>query len=171
MNQKNKLRYCLIGNLSVFLFFLFIVCLFHEKDNSYMKIGPNENLYVLSIKINTYKKYFLLQLFLFFIEVSRVIISDMANPILGFTIFNPDKKEITDFTKNELQFLGNSMWLIDSLSRTLFVMVTISQIDIAILRVIYSEFTTIFTIRILLNEKEFIQKKNYEIDLEMQPFI
>ena len=52
------------------------------------------------------------------------------------------------------------MWLINSLTSALFVLITISQFDIAILRIIYSEITTIFTIRLLLNEKEFTNEKN-----------
>jgi hypothetical protein len=39
-------------------------------------------------------------------------------------------------------------------------MITITQIDIAVLRVIYSEITTIITIRLLLNEKEFINEND-----------
>ena len=48
------------------------------------------------------------------------------------------------------------MWLINSLTNALFILITISQIDIAILRILYSEITTIFTIRLLLNDKTFI---------------
>jgi len=59
------------------------------------------------------------------------------------------------------------MWLINSLTNSLFVMITISQIDIAILRTLYSEMTTIITIRMLLNEKKFICEDNVEpIELE-----
>jgi hypothetical protein len=47
------------------------------------------------------------------------------------------------------------MWLINSLTNALFILITISQIDIAILRILYSEITTIFTIRLLLNDKTF----------------
>jgi hypothetical protein len=127
-----------------------------------MTYGPNDNLYVLSIKINTQQKYIFLQFFLLFVEFSRVFTNEIASPILGFNIYNPDKKIITDFTKNELQLLANMMWLINSLTNSLFVMITISQIDIAILRTIYSEITTIITIRMLLNEKKFIYEDNVE---------
>ena len=75
---------------------------------------------------------------------------------MGFNIYNPDKKIIKEFTKNELQLLANIMWLINSLTNALFILITISQIDIAILRILYSEITTIFTIRLLLNDKTFI---------------
>jgi hypothetical protein len=63
------------------------------------------------------------------------------------------------------------MWLINSLTSSLFVMITISQIDIAILRIIYSEITTIFTIRILLNEKEFCYNKINDDEIELDNLV
>jgi len=45
-------------------------------------------------------------------------------------------------------------------------LVTISQLDIAILRVVYSELTSVYTIRLLLNEKKFVKvSNNDEIEL------
>lgn len=165
MITKNnyKLRYCVFINFILFLIILTVVLICKDNSNYYMSYGPNENLYVLSIKINTYQKYITLQIFLLSIEVSRVFINEIANPILEFNIYNPDKKVITEFTKNELQILSNTMWLINSLTNAFFVMITISQIDIAIFRIIYSEITTIFTIRMLLNEKEFINENKVDL--------
>ena len=111
----------------------------------------------------------ILQLFMefsrVFMEFSRVFINEIASPLLAFSIYNPDKKIITDFTKNELQLLANLLWLINSLISTLFIMISITQIDIAVLRVIYSEITTIITIRLLLNEKEFINENDLSKNL------
>ena len=87
-------------------------------------------------------------------------------PVVGFNIYNPDKKVITEFTKNELQFFGNMMFLTSSLRYIFEVMITITQIDIAIYSVIISEITTIFTIRMLLNEKRFTKNKDeYMLEL------
>lgn len=167
MKNNYKLRYCVILNLILFLIILFVILICKDNNNYYMTYGPNDNLYILSIKINTLQKYIYLQFFLLFVEFSRVFTNEIASPILGFNIYNPDKKIITEFTKNELQLLANMMWLINSLTNSLFVMITISQIDIAILRTIYSEITTIITIRMLLNEKKFICEDNVEpIELE-----
>ena len=167
MKNNNKLRYCVIINFMLFLIILFVILICKDNNNYYMTYGPNDNLYVLSIQINTTEKYIILQFFLLFVEFSRVFTNEIASPILGFNIYNPDKKIITEFTKNELQLLANTMWLINSLTNTLFVMITISQIDIAIIRTIYSEITTIITIRMLLNEKKFIGDDNIEpIELE-----
>ncbi len=63
------------------------------------------------------------------------------------------------------------MWFINSLTNSLFVMITISQIDIAILRILYSEITTIFTIRMLLNEKEFVYERVVHDDIELDNLV
>jgi len=164
MKNNYKLRYCVVLNFILFLIILFAILICKDDNNYYMTYGPNDNLYVLSIKINTPQKYIFLQFFLLFVEFSRVFTNEIASPILAFNIYNPDKTTITEFTKNELQLLANIMWLINSLTSALFVLITISQFDIAILRIIYSEITTIFTIRLLLNEKEFTNEKNSNYD-------
>ena len=65
--------------------------------------------------------------------------------VLGFSIYNPDKKIITEFSKNELQFYANAMYLISSLRYVCELIVTISQLDLAIFSVLASEFAIFFT--------------------------
>ena len=74
--------------------------------------------------------------------------------------YNPDKKVITDFTKNQLQIYGNLMYFIDSVRGVFTILITISQVDVALFGVFVSEITGIYTVRMLLDEKKFI--KNYE---------
>ena len=149
MKNNFRLKYCVFINFLLFIFIVITVVIFNNNNNNnYFKYGPND--------INTIDKYLYLQLFLCFVEISRAWTNEIASPILGFNIYNPDKKIIKEFTKNELQLLANIMWLINSLTNALFILITISQIDIAILRILYSEITTIFTIRLLLNDKTFI---------------
>jgi len=154
-------------NFLLFIFIVISVVIFNNNNNNnYFKYGPNDDLDILGIKINTTDKYIYLQLFLCFVEMSRAWTNEIASPILGFNIYNPDKKIITEFTKNELQLLANIMWLINSLTNALFILITISQIDIAILRILYSEITTIFTIRLLLNDKTFINENETTINID-----
>ena len=126
-----------------------------DTEAKYLNYGPNEELRVLSVKIDSMSKYLYLQLFLICIECARVFASEIGAPIIGFNVYNPDKKVITEFSKNELQILANVMWFANNMTTGLFVMITISQIDIALLRIVYSEAMSIITIRMLLNEKEF----------------
>jgi hypothetical protein len=166
-DNRLRLKKCIIANFTLLILMIVIISIFKEPDDKYLRIGPNENLIVMSVKINTVNKYIVLQLFLAITEIIRCVVNEIASPILGFNIYNPDKKIITEFTKNELQIMANSMWLIKSLISALSIMVTISQLDIAILKVIYSELTSVYTIRLLLNEKEFVQEDKSIIELSM----
>ena len=93
------------------------------------------------------------------IKIVEVVVNEFGLPLLGFNIYNPDKKIITEFTKNELQFYANAMYLITSIRQVLLVVITVTQIDIALIVCAISELASLYTIRILLNEKEFIKKK------------
>lgn len=167
MKNNFRLKCCVFMNFLLFIFIVISVAIFNNNNNNnYFKYGPNDDLDILGIKINTTDKYIYLQLFLCFVEISRAWTNEIASPILGFNIYNPDKKIIIEFTKNELQLLANIMWLINSLTNALFILITISQIDIAILRILYSEITTIFTIRLLLNDKTFINENETTINID-----
>tara|TARA_B100001093_G_scaffold143766_1_gene136328 strand:+ start:413 stop:757 length:345 start_codon:yes stop_codon:yes gene_type:complete len=102
--------------------------------------------------------------FLIAIEVSDIIIGDIAHPIIGFNIYNPDKKEITEFGKNELQVYGNTMYLIEGFKRILMIVISITQVDFAMFTVLFGNIASIFTIRMILNEKKFIKSPslNYQ---------
>lgn len=177
-SNNRRLRICILVNFALLISIACMTIFLRDDNDKYFTLGPNENLSVMSVKINNKNRYILLQLFLFVTEFTRVIVNEIASPILGFNIYNPDKKIITEFDKNELQIMANCMWVINSLLQALYVMVTISQIDIAILRVVYSELTTIYTIRLLLNEKQFSKelgeynnikfKNNVDDDIELQ---
>ncbi len=160
--MKYRLRICILTNSCLFILITLTLFFFYDKESSYLRYGPHKDLNVLGIKINTWKHYIGLQFFLAFVEITDVIINEMASPILGFNIYNPDKKEITQFTRFELQFYANSMWLLNSLKRVLMVVVSVSQIDIALLRVVYSEITSFYTIRMLLLEKKFPKEDIYQ---------
>ena len=155
MQTKIKLRYCVAIHCVVFVVIVVVINVCKDGQSNYLNYGPNEQLHVLSVKIDSMTKYVYLQLFLICIECARVFASEIGCPIIGFNVYNPDKKVITEFSKNELQFLANVMWFASNMTTGLFVMITISQIDVALLRILYSEAMSMITIRILLNEKQF----------------
>ena len=165
-NINRKLKICLVCNLLLLIFVISIVMIFKDDRSKYLRWGPQDDLIIISVAVDTYDKYMMLLATIAVIKISDVLIGEIANPIIGFNIYNPDKKVITDFTKNELQFYGNSMYLIDAIKSVLLIMVNISQIDIALWGVIVSETASIFTIRMLLNEKEFKQTNN-ELEEEL----
>ena len=161
---NKKLKICVLSNLLLLAFVITLILIFRDDNSTYLRWGPQQDLIIISVAINNMTKYFLLLGVIAIIKISDVVIAEIASPIIGFNIYNPDKKIITEFTKNELQFYGNSMYLINAIKAVLLIMVNISQIDIALWGVFVSETTSLFTIRMLLNEKEF---KKYEKDTEL----
>ncbi len=85
-----------------------------------------------------------------------MLVSEFASPIMGFNIYNPDKDVITDFTHFELQFFVQSLWVINGIRGALMLIASISQLDIAVAKVLYSELMGVFTIYFLLKEKRFV---------------
>ena len=162
MRNINKLKWCLLGNLLVLILVISLAIVF--KDNSdYWNVGPNDKLIIISVQINTMNKYWILLFLVAVINVSKVLIEEIAMPILGFNIYNPDKKIIHEFTKNELQFYGNTMFMISSIRYVFMLMLNISQIDIALFNVIIQEVASFYTVRMLLNEKQFIRASPEEM--------
>ncbi len=105
MDEKKKLLLCLYINLLILLFTTTIVFVLHNPYDQYFCFGPNNHLELMSIKIDNWTKYFYVQIYLIITEVTNVIINDIANPKLGFSVFNPDKKIITVFTKMNFRLL------------------------------------------------------------------
>jgi len=153
-NINAKLKWCVISNCVLLIIISTSMFIFGEKT-LYWNIGPNEHLEIVSIKINTKKKYYILLGVIAILKISENIIGEIAHPIIGFNIYNPDKKIITHFTKNELQLYGNIMYFVDSIKSLCLVIISISQIDIAFWSIFVREITSIFMIRYLLNEKKF----------------
>ena len=142
------------------------IILLNDNTSKYFRWGWNDDLILISIPINTQKRYLYTILFISIMRISHVIIGEIAHPIIGFNIYNPDKKEISDFTKIELQMYGNLMYLIEGFKNILTVMLSITQIDIALISMLVSEITSIYTINMLLSEKKFIKNTTDYTELE-----
>lgn len=162
MTPKNKVILCLVGNVVLLLSVITINVVLND-ESKYFRFGPNEDLVIISSKINTTGRYVALLIVISLMNVVTVVVEEMGMPVLGFNVYNPDKKHITEFTKNELNFLANAMYFTSGLRNALMVMVTVSQVDIAMFSVIVKEITSIVTVRMLLNEKIFGTLPPYEL--------
>ncbi len=160
---QNKIRLCILGNAITVLLVVLPICLLSESGN-YFRFGPSDDFILINIKIDTSAKYFSVLTSIAIINVIKVISEEIGAPILGFNIYNPDKNIITDFTKCELQLYGNTMFMLSGLRNIFITLITITQFDIALWSLLISEGASLFTIRMLLNEKTF---QNYnEIEME-----
>jgi hypothetical protein len=154
LSIQQKIRLCIIGNATTVLIVIVPVCIMNESGN-YFQFGPDDKFILINITINTWIKYTFVLSFIAIINIIKVISEEIGGPILGFNIYNPDKKVITDFTKFELQLYGNAMFALSGLRNIFIVLVTVTRFDIALWSLIVSECASMFTIRALLNEKTF----------------
>ena len=163
--NKKRLRGCVLANFFILIFVFLCIILFDDHKSKYWRWGPHPDFILISTVIDNWTSYGILLFLVAFLKISQCYISEVAHPIIGFNIYNPDKKVITEFTKFELQLYGNSMYAIDAIRTVLMIMMSITQVDIAVWGVICSEGTSLFTIRMLLNDKTFSPSDEH-IELE-----
>ena len=163
--NKKRLRACVLANFFILIFVIFCIVFFDDHKSKYWRWGPHPDFVLISTVIDNWTSYGILLLLVAFLKISQCYIGEVAHPIIGFNIYNPDKKVITEFTKFELQFYGNAMYAIDAVRYVLMIMMSITQVDIALWGVICSETTSLFTIRMLLNDKTF-KPSNEHIELK-----
>jgi hypothetical protein len=159
MKQLNKVRLCLFLNSCLVLFIGFYITNF-ASDSKYFRFGPSEDFIFISVQINTIQKYCSLLTLIFVNDIVRVIIQEFGDPVLYMNVYNPDKKEITEFSKAQLYFYANSMFLINNIRYIFTILISVTQIDIALFSVLVEQVIVIITIKMLLDEKKFINKKS-----------
>ena len=149
-----SIRICLA--LNVFLLMFISTCMItFASDSKYFRFGPSEDFILISVKIDTYSRYAFLLFLIACNNCIKVLIAELGEPILVFNVYNPDKKIITEFTKCQLLFYANSMFFIGNVRRVFELMITITQIDIALFSVIIEQIVSICTVCFLLSEKKF----------------
>ena len=158
LTQKQRLKICIVGQLLLLISVIIPTVLLANKDSTYYQFGPNEDLIIISIKINTWIRYGVLLVYILLFRICKVFITELGMPILTFNIYNPNQKKIEGFTRTELQVLGNIMFMLNAIRYALTLQLSIVQIDIAVLSGIFSELAAIPTIYILLKDKEFVDE-------------
>ena len=149
-----RLVLCFAANVGLLLLLVALIWRFAD-ESAYFRFGPCAALRIVGVPIDTWTRYACLHAVLLFTQTIDMLVSEFANPILAFNIYNPDKEVITDFTHCELQFFAQSLWFINGVRAALMLIVTISQFDIAVAKVVYTELTGLFTVYFLLSEKRF----------------
>tara|TARA_A100001015_G_C14794012_1_gene634205 strand:- start:141 stop:677 length:537 start_codon:yes stop_codon:yes gene_type:complete len=178
MNVRQKLKLSILGSFLVLIMVVIPIFILDNGESTYFRYGWHDDFILISVPINNRVRYLFAVLFVVLTRAGEVFIGEIANPIVGFNIYNPDKKVITEFTKNELQLYGNLLYLIDSTRYIFKVMVSVTQIDLAIISMLSGELISIITIRMLLNEKkfirdtkEFIQDTDSQVIIEINPLL
>jgi hypothetical protein len=159
LTPKQRVKICIIGQALLLVSALIPTILLANKESTYYRFGPSEELIIISIKIDTWARYGVLLVYVLIFRICKVFITELGMPILTFNIYNPNQKKIKGFTRNELQILGNIMFMLNAIRYALTLQLSIIQIDIAILSGVFSELASIPTIYILLKDKVFEDEK------------
>jgi len=154
--EKKRLLACTIANGCTLLVVIVLVLFFKKPENEYIRFGPDETLVVVGIHVNTVTRYVLVVIIICALRVVETVVHELGFPILNFAVYDPEKRIIHGISKNELQFFSNMMWLFSNLRQVMMIVIAVTQVDIAIISVLCSELTSIYTIRLLLNKKMYL---------------
>lgn len=161
---NKKIQVCILVNFSLLVMIASFVL--NYADSNMLRVGYSKDLVVMGIVIDTWQKYTLLHLCIFFVEFWHSIIYEYANPIMYFNVFNADKKVITDFGKIELQLYAQSLWFLTTVKHGIMTLVAIQQIDITLCKIVYSEIAIAIVIYNVLKNKHFV-KNELEDDINL----
>ena len=168
LTPKHRIIICIIGQILLLISALIPTILLANKDSTYYRFGPSEELIIISIKINTWTRYAILLVYILIFRICKVFVTELGMPILSFNIYDPNRKKVKDFTRKELQILANIMFMLNAIRYALTLQLYIIQIDIALLSGIFSELASIPTIYILLKDKVFEEDiKSEELKVEL----
>ena len=143
MTPQQRLKLCIIGQFVLLISVVIPIVLLANKQSTYYKFGPNEDLIIISIKINTWLRYGILLIYVFIFRVCKVFITELGMPILSFNIYDPNRKKVEGFTRNELQIQANTMYMLNAIRYALTLQLAIIQIDIALISAIFSALASI----------------------------
>jgi len=165
MKLKQQLKLCIAGSAVLTIITLIFTTIFAE-EKGWFSFGPSSHLSIAGVIIDTREKYSLLIFSIVLNSVIDTLVSEFAQPILGFNIYNPDKKLITDFkSKRELQLLATLYWSFNNV-RTIFTnLVSITQVDLALIKWVVLEMTGVYTINIILSKKRFAEDLEEELEM------
>lgn len=152
---RQKLLWCLGVNVALLLFVVLLICSLNDGKSSYFRWGPNDNLVVLTVHVNTWASYAGILAVLFIIRFIEVILSDIAAPIIQFTVYDPYKVDIQEFGRIELQVMTILMIMISAARAVILFVVAVTQIDIAMWSSGVQCMATVWTTYYLTKHKRF----------------
>lgn len=151
-----KVWICFLGNAVSLAFILAMVTCFRNPESTFFRFGPQTDPVIVSVLVDTWGEYLAIVALLVFTKVVETLLQEIGNPLLGFWIYDTRYAVIPGFTLNELNLLANGIWMMQGVRRLLMIVISVTQIDIALIGILISESTSFFAIRHLLKKKEFV---------------
>ena len=93
ITQQQRLKICIIGQFLLLISVIIPTVILANKQSTYYRFGPNDDLIIISIKINTWLRYGILLVYVLLFRICKVFINELGMPILTFNIYNPNQKK------------------------------------------------------------------------------
>lgn len=161
--SKFKIQLCItvLGILNGLFISMIIIMMI---DNGIFEFGPSQNLSVLGLKLNTWRRYIVFLSVVFIYEAICQVCDEFGTPILGFSIYNPDRVVINEFTSRQLYLYSNLMFGLLSLKYVISTIVIVSRLDITLCVVVSRQIATLFTTSKLIKQKTFLSNSTHNSD-------
>ena len=106
LTAKEKVTMCLILNVITLTLVVCLISVFRDTNSTYFRLGPSDSLTVISVAVDTWYKWGIVVGVLSLFGIAEVIIHELGMPVLGFSVYNPDKKIINDFKRHMTSRIG-----------------------------------------------------------------
>ena len=110
---------------------------------------------LVGVNIDSKIKYITLLFFISIMNAIKVIVYELGEPFLIFNVYNPDNKVVKYFTSKQLLIYDSIFFLISNTRSVFDVLITITQIYIAIFSIVLEQIVSMCTVCILVKEKKF----------------
>jgi len=162
--DRRNVACALVANIIALAALGTMVSIFAHDGADFWKWGPGDSLIIISIKVNTWGVYIGVVMATSVVGVLDVLVNEVASPVLGFNTYNPDKHEITSFTRSELNWATNLMFATNNIRAVFVTVLNVTQIDLALWNVAFREVASFFMVRYLLSHKTFKPPYEHEND-------
>jgi len=153
--DRRNVGWALAANIVALAALGALVSLFAHDGADFWKWGPSDALVIVSVKVDTWGVYWAVVFATSIVGVLDVLVNEIASPVLGFNTYNPDKQEITSFTRWELNCATNLMFATNSIRSVFVTVLNVTQVDLALWNVAFREVASFFMVRYLLSHKTF----------------
>jgi hypothetical protein len=128
---------------------------FQDPNNKFLRVGPQTDLIVVSVRIDTAASYTVLILLLTFVTAVRAYVSEVGNAILRYYIYDMNTQHIEDINMLNLVVHSNATYFLSMVRDMLLTIVGIAQIDLAMWTIIVYTLVEIGAITWHLWDKRF----------------
>jgi hypothetical protein len=107
LRQKRMAKAGLCLNVGILTLVSVLAVLCDDGQSRYWQTGPQQDLKIVSVRIDTWFRYYGLVILIVCLNIGRVIVDDVCNPTIFFPVYDPSVTEVQGWTKHELAFCAN----------------------------------------------------------------